>query len=125
MAHNFYLRQLWTYLRNRRRIRAVLLLLSKVTQKHFRQPSSIKSTLAPCGAVSIQRYPSVCIIRFFSLSVIYRCVPRSCYNSNKENHYHRKFSDIPFLSKYSFLDFSRSSSVAAVFDCVYNCLLTR
>ena len=56
----------------------------------------------------------------FSLFAIYRCVPRSCHKVIKQNLYQRKFSCIPHLSKYSCLAFSRSSSVDAVLNVVYN-----
>jgi len=55
-----------------------------------------------------------------SLSAIYRCVARSCHKVIKQNLYQRKFSCIPHLSKYSCLAFSRSSSVGAVLNVVYN-----
>ena len=59
-----------------------------------------------------------------SLSAIYRCVTRSCNKAIRENLYHRKFSGIPRLSRYSCRDFSRSSSVGAVLYLLYNSRLT-
>ena len=59
-------------------------------------------------------------LQAFSLSAIYRCVARSCHKVIKQNLYQRKFSCIPHLSKYSCLAFSRSSSVGAVLNVVYN-----
>ena len=59
-------------------------------------------------------------LQIFSLSAIYRCVARSCHKVIKQNLYQRKFSCIPHLSKYSCLAFSRSSSVGAVLNVVYN-----
>ena len=59
-------------------------------------------------------------LQTFSLSAIYRCVARSCHKVTKQNLYQRKFSCIPHLSKYSCLAFSRSSSVGAVLNVVYN-----
>ena len=59
-----------------------------------------------------------------SLFAIYRCVTRSCHRVVNKNCYHRKLSGMPRLSRYSCRDFSRSSSVDAVFDCVYNCRFT-
>ena len=59
-------------------------------------------------------------LQTFSLSAIYRCVARSCHKVIKQNLYQRKFSCIPHLSKYSCLAFSRSSSVGAVLNVVYN-----
>ena len=59
-------------------------------------------------------------LQTFSLSAIYRCVARSCHKVIKQNLYQRKFSCIPHLSKYSCLAFSRSSSVDAVLNVVYN-----
>ena len=59
-------------------------------------------------------------LQAFSLSAIYRCVPRSCHKVIKQNLYQRKSSCIPHLSKYSCLAFSRSSSVGAVLNVVYN-----
>ena len=56
-----------------------------------------------------------------SLFAIYRCVTRSCRKVVNKNCYHRKLSGMPRLSRYSCRDFSRSSSVEAVFDCVNNC----
>ena len=61
-----------------------------------------------------------CTLPTFSLSAIYRCVARSCHKVIKQNLYHRKSSCIPHLSKYSCLAFSRSSSVGAVLNVVYN-----
>ena len=61
-----------------------------------------------------------CTLPAFSLSAIYRCVARSCHKVIKQNLYQRKFSCIPHLSKYSCLAFSRSSSVGAVLNVVYN-----
>ena len=61
-----------------------------------------------------------CTLPAFSLSAIYRCVARSCHKVIKQNLYQRKFSCIPHLSKYSCLAFSRSSSVDAVLNVVYN-----
>ena len=58
------------------------------------------------------------------LSAIYRCVTRSCNKAIRENLYHRKFSGIPRLSKYSCRYFSRSSSVGAVLYLLYNSRLT-
>ena len=59
-------------------------------------------------------------LQTFSFSAIYRCVARSCHKVIKQNLYQRKFSCIPHLSKYSCLAFSRSSSVGAVLNVVYN-----
>ena len=59
-------------------------------------------------------------LQTFSLSAIYRCVARPCHKVIKQNLYQRKFSCIPHLSKYSCLAFSRSSSVGAVLNVVYN-----
>ena len=59
-------------------------------------------------------------LQTFSLSAIYRCVARSCHKVIKQNLYQRKFSCIPHLSKYSCLAFSRSPSVGAVLNVVYN-----
>ena len=61
-----------------------------------------------------------CTLPAFSLSAIYRCVARSCHKVIKQNLYQRKSSCIPHLSKYSCLAFSRSSSVGAVLNVVYN-----
>ena len=63
-------------------------------------------------------------LQTFSLSAIYRCVARSCHKVIKQNLYQRKFSCIPHLSKYSCLAFSRSSSVGAVLNVVYNWCFT-
>ena len=92
----------------------VLLLLSKVTQKHFRQsflPSKV--LLRPAGG-----FYTILIGLF--LSAVYRCVTRSCYKVINKNLYHRKLSGIPFLSRYSCRDFSLSSSVGAVLYLLYN-----
>ena len=59
-------------------------------------------------------------LQTFSLFAIYRCVARSCHKVIKQNLYQRKSSCIPHLSKYSCLAFSRSSSVGAVLNVVYN-----
>ena len=59
-------------------------------------------------------------LQTFSLFAIYRCVARSCHKVIKQNPYQRKSSCIPHLSKYSCLAFSRSSSVGAVLNVVYN-----
>ena len=70
---------------------------------------------------SLLRQPTPdCTLPAFSLSAIYRCVPRSCHKVIKQNLYQRKFSCIPHLSKYSCFAFSRSSSVGAVLNVVYN-----
>ena len=61
-----------------------------------------------------------CTLPAFSLSAIYRCVARSCHKVIKQNLYQRKSSCIPHLSKYSCLAFTRSSSVGAVLNVVYN-----
>ena len=60
----------------------------------------------------------------FSLSAIYRCVTRSCNKVFRKNLYHRKFSGIPRLSRYSFRNFSLSSSVGAVLDLLYTSRFT-
>ena len=71
--------------------------------------------------ISLLRQPTPdCTLPAFSLFAIYRCVPRSCHKVIKQNLYQRKFSCIPHLSKYSCLAFSRSSSVGAVLNVVYN-----
>lgn len=60
----------------------------------------------------------------FSLSAIYRCVTRSCNKVFRKNLYHRKFSGIPRLSRYSCRNFSLSSSVGAVLDLLYTSRFT-
>ena len=71
--------------------------------------------------ISLLRQPTPdCPLPAFSLFAIYRCVPRSCHKVIKQNLYQRKSSCIPHLSKYSCLAFSRSSSVDAVLNVVYN-----
>ena len=71
--------------------------------------------------ISLLRQPTPdCPLPAFSSFAIYRCVPRSCYKVIRQNLYQRKFSCIPHLSKYSCLAFSRSSSVGAVLNVVYN-----
>ena len=50
------------------------------------------------------------ILPAFYLSAIYRCVTRSCNKVVRKNLYHRKFSGIPRLSRYSCRNFSLSSS---------------
>ena len=59
----------------------------------------------------------------FSLTAIYRSVPRSRYTHRRKN-YHRKFRCIPTFSRYSCLAFSLSSSVGAVLYFVYKSRLT-
>ena len=75
----------------------------------------------PLLKISLPRQPTPdCTLPAFSLFAIYRCVPRSCHKVIKQNPYQRKSSCIPHLSKYSCLAFSRSSSVDAVLNVVYN-----
>ena len=78
--------------------------------------------LPPAKHPSFSGFPTHFRLRIpdFSLSAIYRCVARSCHKVIKQNPYQRKSSCIPHLSKYSCLAFSRSSSVGAVLNVVYN-----
>ena len=64
------------------------------------------------------------ILPAFYLSAIYRCVTRSCNKVVRKNLYHRKFSGIPRLSRYSCRNFSLSSSVGAVLDLLYTSRFT-
>ena len=85
---------------------------------HFRKDALNQGSLLKD---SLFRQPTPgCTLPAFSLYTIYRCVPRSCHKVIKQNLYHRKSSCIPHLSKYSCLAFSRSSSVGAVLNVVYN-----
>ena len=84
---------------------------------HFRRDALNQ---APFEKFFLRQSTTGYTLQTFSLSAIYRCVARSCHKVIKQNLYQRKFSCIPHLSKYSCLAFSRSSSVGAVLNVVYN-----
>lgn len=84
---------------------------------HFRRDALNQ---APFEKFFLRQSTTGYTLQTFSLSAIYRCVARSCHKVIKQNPYQRKSSCIPHLSKYSCLAFSRSSSVGAVLNVVYN-----
>ena len=84
---------------------------------HFRRDALNQ---APFEKFFLRQSTTGYTLQTFSLSAIYRCVARSCHKVIKQNPYQRKSSCIPHLSKYSCLAFSRSSSVDAVLNVVYN-----
>ena len=85
-------------------------------RKDALKQGSLRSHSPIVSARTFRLHLTVC-----SLFAIYRCVTRSCRKVVNKNCYHRKLSGMPRLSRYSCRDFSRSSSVEAVFDCVNNC----